>query len=78
MDCDRFFDEVADANQKFLEKESQERKRKKTSGMRQIAGVEVAHDLTLDEADFEAQAMIGLSKTVFFKYLSNYGVILKE
>jgi hypothetical protein len=41
VDCDRFFDEVAEANEKFLENEIKEKLKQKYSGdVKQIKGVE--------------------------------------
>lgn len=79
VDCDRFFDEVADANQKFLEKERQTKRNIRAQNPTQIAGMAKASDEpTAVEADHSQCEMMGLSKTIFFQYLSNYGVTLKE
>jgi hypothetical protein len=43
VDCDRFFDEVADANEKYIEHELKERMRQRgPRGGKQIEGVDNA------------------------------------
>ena len=78
IDCDRFFDEIADANQKFIENQQLERDRLRQRNSASIQGMASPVVIPRKMAENDISSQIGLSKSVFFKYLSQYGVILKE
>ena len=77
IDCDRFFDKVADDNQIYLEEKAREDRKARYSKRK-------GPNLTGNEPDFdvidedEAFKMRGLSKSIFFKLLLQNGVMLNE
>lgn len=77
LDCDRFFDQVADTNHEFLINEAR-RKRieaaKRRSKNEMVAGVQPDDNVDDDDVD-DVQ---GLSKQIFFRLLQQHGVLLNE
>ena len=75
VDCDRFFDDVADANEEHLQGLAKKASAERAQGVG-VRGVDRAQELP--GLEDEQVPLAGLSKTIFFKFLSNYGVILHE
>jgi len=64
IDCDKFFDELADLNEQILDEEIRSNEGRDKSGRLMVGG--------------KAHSSVGLSKRLFFSHLQKYGVDLDE
>ena len=64
IDCDKFFDELADLNEQMLDEEIRSNEGRDKSGRLLVGG--------------KAHSSVGLSKRLFFSHLQKYGVDLDE
>ena len=64
IDCDKFFDELADLNEQMLDEEIRSNEGRDKSGRLMVGG--------------KAHSSVGLSKRLFFSHLQKYGVDLDE
>ncbi len=64
IDCDKFFDELADLNENLLEEEIRNNDGRDKSGKLLVGG--------------KAHNQVGLSKRLFYSHLQKYGVDLDE